>query len=391
MKENEIKIYKTSENPLNYIEFLNDYYLPIINKNSYFLYLFLFNYKDIELTELNLLIKLNFNKDEYIESRKILEAIGLINTFKDESDYVIVINKVLSPSKFFSKTHLRALLLSSLKNDKDEFKKIEDKYISKYSLSGYTDISSSLFSVFKVEPSNDSKKLNFIKNDYDSNKIFSLSSFMSYIKANSQISSKSFSQEDYEKINNISKLYSLNEKEIANYIINFYDPLNKINKFNFNALEKEIIKDQMFVKKENISKESSSNDELVLYYKSLSPLDFLRNSLNGKEPSKLEKNIILTLSNDYGLNREKINAILDYTLKKDNNKLFKDSVITYLSPYLRSGKDDIYALLDSLYDTKSFNEVKKSHKEINLKEDNLIDKGNESEVKIDFDETDYDI
>jgi len=99
----------------------------------------------------------------------------------------------------------------------------------------------------------------------------------------------------------------------------------------------------------------------------------------------------LTLSNDYGLSGDKINVILDYALKKGNNKLFKDNIITYLSPYFRSGKTDIYALFDSLYDNKSFNEVKAVHqKDKNIKNENKK-KEDDASVKTLFEDLDYDI
>jgi len=265
MKEIVIKIYKTYDNPINYLLFLTDYYLPIIGNDAYYLYLYLFNLDFEKINEDELLIKTHFDNEKFISTKKILEGIGLISSYIKENELIIVINKVLTPSHFFNKTHLRFLLLSSLNNNEEEVEKIEKKYINKYSLNGYLENSATLFDVFKIRPEKETKKIRLIKKDYEEKNLFSYAVFLKYIQKNSQLNSKSFSENDLNKIENISKIYSLNENEIGQYIINFYDPTKKENKIDYNSLEKKVINDQLVsVPKENKANVTKSKDDLII-------------------------------------------------------------------------------------------------------------------------------
>ena len=187
---------------------------------------------------------------------------------------------------------------------------------------------------------------------------------------------------------------------MARYINTFYDVNNKENHINFKKLEDEIMKNQMFntfakndlnSKKVSFEDRKRNNDTLVSYYKSLSPLEFLRETLNGKEPSRFEKNIIQTLISEYNLSSDMINCLLDYSLNKDNNHLYKNNVITYLGPILRNNIHDVYEMIDYLYNQNTFNEKEKRFNE--TKNDSKLfdvnlDSNTNDVIKINFDNND---
>ena len=94
--------------------------------------------------------------------------------------------------------------------------------------------------------------------------------------------------------------------------------------FSYERLEKQIVDyiRKLFANIDNnkISK-IKTNSDLIKYYQEISPINFLRETLNGKEPSKFEKNIIMMMSNTYHFNSAMIVAVLDYALKKDYQDL----------------------------------------------------------------------
>ena len=199
------------------------------------------------------------------------------------------------------------------------------------------------------------------------------------------------------RIQELASIYSINEEEMARYINTFYDVNNKENHINFKKLEDEIMRNQMFntfakndlnSKKIRFEDRKRNNDTLISYYKSLSPLEFLRETLNGKEPSKFEKNIIQTLISEYNLSSDMINCLLDYSLNKDNNHLYKNNVITYLGPILRNDVHDVYEMIDYLYNEDSYSKKEKrfnkTKNDSKLFDENLIKNSNKDIVKINF-------
>ena len=167
MNEIKINIYQDEDNVEHYQDYLNDYYLPIIKGRAILLYTLLKNSVNKKISEKNILNLLSFSKGEYVSSRKTLEALNLIETYKhieNDSSYIILVKPVLTPEKFFNKKHLRVLLLNAFNNDEEKLKKVEEKYALKYSLVNYENISSSLLDVFEIKQNNSSldSKTNYI-------------------------------------------------------------------------------------------------------------------------------------------------------------------------------------------------------------------------------------
>ena len=371
MEDNIYYIEKEDSNPEDYLTYFKDYYLPIVGGKAFLLYISFKNMLDEKISENKLINLLSLSKTDFIYARQILEGIGLISTFQNGNNYLILLNPVLPPSVFFNKKHLCSALLSALDNNKKEYDKIIDKYKIKYELSNYENISSSFLDIYNIEMKKEDA------NDYrislkadNSNNNFSFVIFLKELKKNSQINPKMLKDSDQEKIESLANLYGVNEVEMARYITIFYNLLEKEHPINYDELEKEIIKNSTVsqVKLNNIdnnkTKKIKSNNELIKYYQAISPLNFLRETLNGKEPSNFEKNIIMMLSNTYHFSNDMIVAILDYALKKDKNRLFKNNIETYSDALIRNGVNDIYSLLENLYNNNSIKEVYKEKNEL---------------------------
>lgn len=191
-------------------------------------------------------------------------------------------------------------------------------------------------------------------------------------------------EEDENKIKDLAILYEINEKDMAKYLTIYFDPLNKVNHFNFKEIEKEIISNSTLSSLSNSldnnkERKIKTNNELIQYYDSISPLDFIKNTIDGKEPSEFEKAIIKMLINEYHYDRVMTNAMLDYALKKDKNKLYKNNIKQYANDLIRNNVNDIYSMLESLYNKETFNELNKTkrNKNVEIKEEIKKEKKNE--------------
>lgn len=405
MEDNIYYIEKEDSNPEDYLTYFKDYYLPIVGGKAFLLYISFKNMLNQKISENNLISLLSLSKTDFLYARQILEGIGLISTFKNNNNFLILLNPVLPPSVFFNKKHLCSALLTSLDNNQKEYDKIVEKYKVKYELSNYENVSASFLDIYNIEmkkEDNNNYRIS-LKSDNSENN-FSFSIFLKELKKNSQITPKMLKDSDQEKIEYLANLYGVNELEMARYITIFYNLLEKEHPVNYDDLEKEIIKNSTVsqIKFNNIdnnkTKKIKSNNELIKYYQSISPLNFLRETLNGKEPSNFEKNIIMMLSNTYHFSSDMIVAILDYALKKDKNRLFKNNIESYSDALIRNGVNDIYTLLENLYNEKTIKEVYKekndSIKEKEKKEEqlNLFDyNDNNINVVIPSDDEDFDI
>lgn len=371
MEDNIYYIEKEDSNPEDYLIYFKDYYLPIVGGKAFLLYISFKNMLNQKISEIKLINLLSLSKNDFIYARQILEGIGLISTFKNENNYLILLNPVLPPSVFFNKKHLCSALLSALDNDKKEYERIVNKYKIKYELNNYENVSASFLEIYNIEmkKEDDNKYRISLKSDNSENN-FSFVIFLKKLKKNSQITPKMLKDSDQEKIEYLANLYGVNEEEMARYIQMFFNLLDKEHPINYDDLEKEIIKNSSVsqIKLNNIdnnkTKKIKTNNELIKYYQSITPINFLRETLKGKEPSNFEKNIIMMLSNTYHFTNDMIVAILDYALKKDKNRLFKNNIEVYSDALIRNGVNDIYSLLENLYNDNSIKEVYKEKNEI---------------------------
>ncbi len=371
MEDNIYCIEKEDSNPEDYLIYFKDYYLPIVGGKAFLLYISFKNMLNQKISEIKLINLLSLSKNDFIYARQILEGIGLISTFKNENNYLILLNPVLPPSVFFNKKHLCSALLSALDNDKKEYERIVNKYKIKYELNNYENVSASFLEIYNIEmkKEDDNKYRISLKSDNSENN-FSFVIFLKKLKKNSQITPKMLKDSDQEKIEYLANLYGVNEEEMARYIQMFFNLLDKEHPINYDDLEKEIIKNSSVcqIKLNNIdnnkTKKIKTNNELIKYYQSITPINFLRETLKGKEPSNFEKNIIMMLSNTYHFTNDMIVAILDYALKKDKNRLFKNNIEVYSDALIRNGVNDIYSLLENLYNDNSIKEVYKEKNEI---------------------------
>ncbi|MFA5692587.1 MAG: DnaD domain protein [Acholeplasmataceae bacterium] len=133
-------------------------YLPILGSNSFTLYhtfYHLLNAKDYHSNTYTLKFLsdlLNLDLKTLKEAIQKLEAINLVNTYKDQNNYVFNLKNPLSPRGFFQDTILGQFLKSEVGTM--YFEMLSDLFkVSKYDLSTYSEVTKDFDDVFTFMPS----------------------------------------------------------------------------------------------------------------------------------------------------------------------------------------------------------------------------------------------
>ncbi len=135
---------------------LNRLYLPIIGRDSLNLYNYFYSILEVGLKQSSailheeLLNNLEIDINKFIDSRSILEAIGLMDTYLLNDHYFYVIKKVLSAYEFFNDDTLPIILLQAVGKDKYEMLNM-DFLLLGHDLSQAIKVSKSFDEVFKLE------------------------------------------------------------------------------------------------------------------------------------------------------------------------------------------------------------------------------------------------
>ena len=112
------KIYLYTINPLyiNSYSILVDFYMPLISNQAISLYYYLENKvkENIKVLEMeNIISETKFDSTKILMIRKYLEAVELINTYKDNNEELhIVLNGVKPPKQLLTDIRFKTLIES---------------------------------------------------------------------------------------------------------------------------------------------------------------------------------------------------------------------------------------------------------------------------------------
>ena len=196
-------------------------YQPIIGSMAVSLYYTL--WADLDKTELlsaeythhHLMTSLRIKMESIVTARKKLEAVGLLKTFVKKgnvNNYVYEMFSPISASEFFNHPILNIVLYNNV--GKKEYESLLKYFkVPRINLSSYEELTSTFDNVFESVPASSYDNLNEdlrvnktgeikIDNAFDFDLLISL-------VPNGVITSKTFSKEVKELINNLSFVYNL--------------------------------------------------------------------------------------------------------------------------------------------------------------------------------------
>ena len=282
------------------------------------------------------------NLDTIVDARKKLEAIGLLKTFFRQdtvNNYIYVLYAPLSASDFLNHPILNVVLYNNL--GKVEYEKIVYKYRTKKIITkDYSDITTSFDQVFmsvngysfENDDIKDEKTRRIqIKSNIDINLIISGI-------PNRMTSPKCFNKEAIELIINLAYLYKIDNLNMQGLVRNAINERGIIDKEelkeacrNFYQFENNgKLPTLIYNKQPEYLKEplgSNTNIGKMIYtFENTSPIEFLKSSYNGAEPTNRDKKIVESLMLNQKLSPGVVNVLIDYVLKTNDKKLNRDFI-----------------------------------------------------------------
>ena len=346
-------------------KYLISFYEPIIGHLAISLYLVLIN--DLEeskgvsrdFTHHHLMSLLKTPLKILKEAREALEATGLLKTYfkkGDVNNYIYEIYSPLSPSEFFNHPILNIVLYNNIGATEYEYLKKQYQKL-KVDTKEYIDITKKLDDVMEsginvsvVDVKERSINDIEVKDQVDFDLI--LSSIPKGI-----INEKVFTKKTKELINNLAFIYKIDTLkmiELIRSVLNEYGMIDKDNlrinarkmyQFNNGTLPTLIYRSQPEYLKSPVG-DNSMRGKIIEMFEKLNPIDFLRNKYGGAKPTNRDIKLIENLIIDLEMPPAVVNVLLDYVLRKNNNKLATNYIETIAGQWKRAGLKNASEAMD---------------------------------------------
>lgn len=346
-------------------KYLISFYEPIIGHLAISLYLILIN--DLEeskgvsrdFTHHHLMSLLKTPLKILKEAREALEATGLLKTYfkkGDVNNYIYEIYSPLSPSEFFNHPILNIVLYNNIGAPEYEYLKKQYQKL-KVDTKEYIDITKKLDDVMEsginvsvVDVKERSINDIEVKDQVDFDLI--LSSIPKGI-----INEKVFTKKTKELINNLAFIYKIDTLkmiELIRSVLNEYGMIDKDNlrinarkmyQFNNGTLPTLIYRSQPEYLKSPVG-DNSMRGKIIEMFEKLNPVDFLRNKYGGAKPTNRDIKLIENLIIDLEMPPAVVNVLLDYVLRKNNNKLATNYIETIAGQWKRAGLKNASEAMD---------------------------------------------
>ena len=329
-------------------------YEPIMGPLAVSLYLTLWrdlknnSFKSEEYNHHHLMCLMKLDLKSIKEARCALESLGLLKTYVKQGDiysYVYELYSPMSPREFLNHPVLNVVLYNNI--GKMEYDAIKKSYEKKsMSLSGYEDITSSLnmtFASSNVLPEVDATER--VKQNIQAKNVIDFDMLIASIPKDI-LNEKAFNKRTRELIENLAFVYNLDTikfSEIIKNVINergfiVAEELRKLARnyytyHNNGKLPTLVYKEEKTGILENMSK----RDKIIYVFENTKPYDFLKSKYHGVTPTNRDLKLLETLCCDLNLKPAVVNVLIDYVLKKNDNKLNKNFVETIAGQWVRSG------------------------------------------------------
>ena len=284
-------------------------------------------------------------------AREALEAVGLLRTFYKEGDvnsYVYELYSPMTPKEFLNHPVLNVVLYNNI--GKSEYDAIRNIYQNiNIDLDDYKDISKSLNMTFKsssVVPEFDVRERKCL--DVNANGIIDFELLKSSIPKGI-LNDRALNKRVRELIENLAFVYNLDTLKMAEIIrsalnekgLIIADSLRKYARNyytyqNNGKLPTLIYRNQPEYLKSPAG-DTSKRAKIIYVFENTRPYDFLKNKYHGVTPTNRDLRLLENLMCDLELKPAVVNVLIDYVLKKNNNKLNQAFVETIAGQWKRSG------------------------------------------------------
>ena len=322
---------------------LTNLYQPIIGYKAVSLYFTLLTEFDNQkinpiINHKTLFVRMQMTASEFVDSRKLLEAVGLLKTFvsdlKENKLYQYELYAPKTPKLFFDNTLLYGMLIKTIgENDANKLRTI---YLINREPEG-TEITASFTEVFS--PDLDDPAFRKAMEGAGSvisrqtaklNSGFSYELFFQSLSEVSQIKAEAFSKNDMKEIERLATLYAISEEAAAQAVSELYDPYaKKGSRIDFEELTNRFMDITNYRgfshtnygrRGKGVSGETDLANKINLMEK-VSPAKYLSYLQNSTVPASSDLKIINNISKKFKLPNAVINALIDYVLTTNDNIL----------------------------------------------------------------------
>lgn len=283
-------------------------------------------------------------------ARESLEAVGLLKTYYKDGEiksYVYELYSPLSPKEFFMSPVFNIALYNNLGKSEYELIKLEYQ-LPKVDMKEYEDISKPLNVTYKSVSSVlpiDAKEKSTLGLKLESNIDFDL--IISSLPKG-LLKESAFTKKNRELIQQLAFIYDLDTLKIIELLRTV---INDNGTFDKDELRKSARKYYQYNNNGQLptivyrtqpdylkSPEGSNSplDRIVYMFENTSPYDFLKIKNKGSDPTARDLRLLETLLIDLELKPAVVNVLLDYVLKKNDNKLNQAFVETIAGQWKRS-------------------------------------------------------
>lgn len=335
---------------------LISFYEPIVGHLAITLYLTLLNdleesvqvSRDLNHHHLMSILKCPLKVIE--EARQALESVGLLKSYikgGDINNYIYEVYSPLSPSEFLNHPILNVVLYNNI--GEKEYNYLKNQYQKmKIDTKDYTEITKKMDEVYdSVSSKVNVEIIDRSISDIECNDQVDFDLILSSIPKGI-INEKAFNKKTKELINELAFIYkydSLKMMELIRSVLNEYGMIDKNNlriaarkmyQFNNGALPTLIYRSQPEYLKTPVG-DNSMRGKIINMFENTSPYDFIRNKNRGVKPTGQDMKIIEMLVIDLELPPAVVNVLLDYVLRKNNNRLSKNYVEAIAGQWKRAG------------------------------------------------------
>lgn len=329
-------------------------YEPIIGATAVGLYLALWNdldgpmIKSVDHNHHHLMTLLKTSLEAVKKAREGLEAMGLLRTYYKEGDineYVYELYSPLSPVEFFNNAIYNVVLYNNI--GKEEYDNLVKRYQKvEIDLDDYEDITKKINDVYESTDIKSPDNIRF-KNSLGINtdNIIDFDFIMSSLPKG-LIKPTTFTLDVRKLINQLSYIYNLDNIKMCELIresisskgVLSQSELRKnarsMYQSTYGTLPTLIYRTQPEYLK-TPSGDSSKKGKLIQVFENTSPYDFLKSKYNNSKPTARDLKLLESLLIDLDLKPAVVNVLVDYVLKKNNNKLTTGFVETIAGQWKR--------------------------------------------------------
>ncbi len=363
-------------------------YEPLIGSLAVSLYFTLWN--DLSVTNImstdlihhHLMVVLKSGISSIKIARESLEAFGLLKSYVKNgsiNDYIYELYSPLTPQEFFNHPILNIVLYNNVGEREYENLKILYK-MPKIDLREYTDITKKLDDVYDTSKFNLSSDLR----DKNSNSIMvdsriNFDEIIASIPKNI-INEKAFTKKTKELINNLAFIYNIDTLKMTELIRSVLNEFGNIDK---NGLRIVARKDYQFKNGtlptliyrtqpdylKNPLGDNSKKGRIINVFENTTPYDFLRHKNHGAKPTARDLKLLEKLVVDLELPPAVVNVLIDYVLRKNNNRLTGAYVETIAAQWKRAGLKTASEAMD--FAEKEHKKMQK--KEVTIKKKEVVE------------------